>query len=565
MKKTGFVALLATAALALSACGGSGSSSSDGSTKSKETTKSKGADYLKANYDDLKEGGKLNLSIGELAEQSNPFHQDASAYVTRLWYWYNPQLALFDDDGTWHYNPDYFDDVKAEEVGGNTVLTYKIKDEATFNDGTPIDYRAFETTWMTNNGKDIKAFPASSTDGYERIESVAPGANDKEVVVTFDGIYAWWQGLFNMVLHPTINTSDAYIHKYSNNLNPDLGAGPYKVETYDQAGGRVSFVPNEKWWGPKGKLESVNYKVMDPQAELNAFLNGEIDVISAASAERYTAVKDKTGVTIYNTFIPSNALFMLNAKNAVLSDEKVRKAIFEAIDRESIQKVVFQGTEYTENLPGSFSLFESQKGYEDNFGKVVRYDAEAAKKGFEEAGWVAGADGIREKDGQKLSLRFVLVGNSATAKNRASAIQQMMKNVGVDLQIEERPASEFSKIVTSRDFDAMVMGFTSTDPFGVAYFGQIYSSDSGLNRSGTGSPEFDKKIDELQKIGNPDEQIKKANELETEAFKFYGIMPLYNGPGKSAVKEGLANFSGDIGDGAMGFAIKAKEDIGWVK
>ncbi|MCF2705967.1 ABC transporter family substrate-binding protein [Arcanobacterium haemolyticum] len=562
MKKTGIVALAAAAALALSACGGS--SSSDSPSSVANSAKAKSSDYLKANYEDLKDGGTLTLAITELGEQQNSFHQDGFNYTNWLWQWYNPQLALFDDEGQWYFNPDYFTNVSSEVVDGNTVVTYDIRDEATFNDGTPIDVRAFQTTWQSNNGEN-EEYLANSTDGYERIKSVEAGTSDKQAVVTFDGIYAWWQGIFNYVLHPSVDTPDKYNNLYVNTLQPDLGAGPYKVENFDQAAGTVSFVRNEKWWGNPGKLDRVVYKQMDTQASLNAFLNKEIDFTGVSTAERYEAVKNQEGVNIFTAMNTSNGLIVVNSGNEILSDSNVRRGILEGVDRESLFKVTFNGLDYQEDLPGSLVLFSNQKGYEDNFSKALTYDPEAAQKTLEEAGWVAGSDGIREKDGQKLSLRYVVIGDSTTAKNRASAFQQMLKNIGVDVKVEERPQADFSKVVTTKDFDIMPMGFSSGDPFGVAYFGQLYASDSGLNKSGTGTPEFDEKIAELQKIADPDEQIAKSNELEVEAFQQYGVMPLFNGPGMAAVRDGLANFAGNQSAGSMGFTIIPVQNIGWTK
>ena len=71
----------------------------------------------------------------------------------------------------------------------------------------------------------------------------------------------------------------------------------------------------------------------------------------------------------------------------------------------------------------------------------------------------------------------------------------------------------------------------------MAYFGQMYMSDSELNRSGTGTEELDAKILELQQIGDGDEQIARANELEKEALGTYGIMPFANGPDMVAVAD----------------------------
>lgn len=180
----------------------------------------------------------------------------------------------------------------------------------------------------------------------------------------------------------------------------------------------------------------------------------------------------------------------------------------------------------------------------------MKYDPEKAKQLLKEAGY---------DESKPLSVRFVTLGDSPMVQATTTALQAMLRNIGVDVQVEERPSSDFSKVTSERDFDLFMSGFSSSDPFGVAYFGQIYASDSELNKSGTGSPEMDKKIEELQKLPTADEQIKRANELEKEALKEYGIMPYANGPAIVATKKGLANY------GANSFAVLPVENIGWAK
>jgi len=134
-----------------------------------------------------------------------------------------------------------------------------------------------------------------------------------------------------------------------------------------------------------------------------------------------------------------------------------------------------------------------------------------------------------------------------------------MKEIGVDIMIEERPSSEFSNIYTARDFDLFPMGFSSSDPFGVAFFDQTFGSDSDLNVSSTGDAEGDAKIAELQELPTREEQTKRSNELEPEFIERYGIVPMYAGPDIIAQKENLAN------QGAFGFAIVKPQNIGWKK
>ena len=515
-------------------------------------------DYNPLERDQIKDGGELTLPILEVPEQSNSLHGNAIVDGTTLWRWYNPQMTLADGDGTWHPNPAYLTNVNAEEVDGKTVVTYDINPDAVFNDGTPIDWRVFETMWKFNNAENPDVV-ANSTDGYDQIESVTAGESDKQAVVTYKQAYPWWQALFDRVLHPSVADAQTFNEGYLKNPHPEWGAGPYKVDQFDYNSGTVSFVPNEKWWGEKPKLDKVTYRQMESQATINAYQAGEVDAVEITNKDHLAVAKTVKDTTLRGTLRPSNYLVTLNAKTPTLEDVKVREAVFTGMDRETLAQVRFNGMDYTENLPGSFALFQNQKGYQDNFGGLVTYDQDKAKQLLDEAGWAESGDGIREKDGKKLTLRYVTFGDSQLVKSTAAAMQKMLKDIGVDLQVEERPSSDFSKVMAEREFDVLTSGFMSYDPYGVAYFKQVYASDSELNKSGTGTPEMDKKIAELQQLPTQEEQIERANELEKEALQQYGIMPYVNGPQLYATKNGLANY------GSYAFALVPKENIGWAK
>ncbi|QTH58544.1 ABC transporter family substrate-binding protein [Corynebacterium hindlerae] len=546
-------ALIAVGALSLTACGGGGDANN---AEKVDITKSTNEVVA---YEDIKDGGIITTAIEEISPQQNPFHADSTRYTSDLWAWYNPQLALFDEKGEYSFNKEYLTDVKEEKDGDNTKVTFVFNDKATFNDGTPIDWRAIETTWKISNGED-PAYSPSSTDGYERITSVTKGASDKEAVVEFDGAYPWWQGLFNYVVHPAVGDVANY-NDYLKKVHPEWGAGPYKVENVDFNKGEATFVKNEKWWGRPGKLDKRVFRQMESSAALNAFKNGEIDATGNGNKERYSALKDMPNTTQIVGPMASTSLYTLNGQSPMLSDIKVREAIANAIDREQISKIRFNGIPYEEKAPGSLQLYQFQTDiYKDNFGTIVpKADPEKAKKLLEEAGYSMGADGFYEKDGQKLTIRYVLIGDAEVSRAMSQATQKMLKDVGIDLQIQQRPSSEFSQVSKERDFDLFPMGFSAGDPYGMAYFGQTYLANSELNKSGTGTPELDEKIREMQKLPTQKEQIDRGNELEVEALQRYGIIPMYNGPTMAITKEGLANAV------KTGFQVTPVETVGWKK
>lgn len=548
-------------AFALSACSpGVGSPTSKTSQSSNDAMQ---ASYNPQPYENLKDGGELKLPLAEITENLNKFHGSSTAYTSTLWRWYNPVLLAYSPAGDEvQIDKDYLVSIKDEVKDNKTVVTYTINDKAVFNDGTPIDWTAFEATWKGN--KDDEGYVSNSTDGFRLIESVTKGASDKVAVVTFKQAFPWWKGLFDMLLHPKVNSADVYNNGYVGgtlaSAHPEWGAGPYKLESLDTQAGVVTFVKNEKWWGQPGKLDKVTYTVMDSQASLNAFKNGQVDMIAAGTKDRLEQVKAMQGVDIRRGSAVSNALMTLNSASAVLKEVGVRQAIMTAVNRKELQDVVFAGLDYTEKEPGSFADFPFQPGYQDSFRKVIpESSAAAAGKLLETAGYAKGSDGYYAKGGQVLSLNFVYFGDNPVSKARSQVLQKQMQAAGIKLELVNKPLSDFGKVMKEKSWDAIISGFLSSDPYGMAYICQVYCSDSQLNKSGTGNESVDKMVKAAEAAGTLEESSKLGYEAEVEGLKTFGIMPLYNGPDIYAAKKGLANM------GASVFYLAPKNLIGWQK
>ncbi|MCK8613047.1 ABC transporter family substrate-binding protein [Gordonia sp. C13] len=544
--------IIAAVVVAIACVTGCGAATDTGAVKTE------GASLNLQPRENLKDGGSLTTVLPEVSAQWNTFHADGNVYTLALWRWYNPLLAYFTPDGRYLPNPDYLTDVRTEIVGRDTVVTYTVNPKAFFNDGTPIDYRAFVETWRTSRGVDDR-YLVSSSDGYSQIASVTRGADDREVVVRFDGVYAWPDGLFNVVLHPKAAAPDVYNEGYVRKPHPEWGAGPFTIASYDADNGTVVFERNPKWWGKPGKLDSRIFRQMESQAALNAFQNGEIDATGVAAKDARARALTMNGIDIRTAAAPQQSLLVLNLDTPILSDRRVREAVLSAVDRETLSRIRFTGLNYTEELPGSLSLYPFQPGYEDNLSKVLSYDPAKAEELLDRAGWLKGGDGIRSKDGRRLSLELPNIGDDTTTQNLSRALQAILKKVGVDLTVRQRPSADFSQVVVNKEFDLLLLGFSSSDPFGMAYFCQVWCTGSQLNPAGAGSPELDAQIDAMSRIGDPMAQIKAGNELEREAFAQFSNLPLFNGPSMVAVKEGLANY------GAGQFYVGPIEDVGWEK
>ncbi|MNB68382.1 Oligopeptide-binding protein AppA precursor [compost metagenome] len=181
-----------------------------------------------------------------------------------------------------------------------------------------------------------------------------------------------------------------------------LGDGPYKLEKFIP-GQEVRLVANENYFKGKPKTEHFIYKTS--QGDAWQFLEtGEVDYASfPATSENIDKLKALGFVNII-PYTPSTYGYMqVNLKHAQLEDKRVRQAIAYGLDRQSIYVDAAQGAGAVANIPASpISWSYTTEGI-----NPYKYDPEKAKQLLDEAGWTVGSDGIREKDGKKLSLHYL--------------------------------------------------------------------------------------------------------------------------------------------------------------
>ena len=517
--------------------------------------------------DEVKDGGTLTQPINEIGPQWN-YYQLAgnTSYMNILHGLINPRdLFLNNADGDkFEPNKDYIKDFKVEEKDGKQVATLTFTDQATFNDGTAIDWTAIQTAFITMCGQN-KKFAVSSTDGYNKYESVEQGDTAKTAVITMKEAVYPIESILSYALHPKLQDPDFFNNGYNNEPHNELGSGPYIVDSFDDSA--VTFKPNPKWWGDAPKLDTLVYKQMDTQASINAFKNEETDTTGtsvAGSAEllsNFSGLGDKA--QIRRGLGMSIAVIELNSTRGALQDVAVRKAFCQVVDPATIVSIVFQGVNWKEDAPGSMLWPYWAAGYDNNLPddlknlKSVDERKAAAKKTLEDAGYKLNGD-YYEKDGQQVTFSYTLFGDGTTVKNRAAAIQKMCKDAGINLTLDSHPSSEFSDVLTSGSWDVCLFGWVGSS---TSYNngGQLYGSESGSNFGQQGSAETDEMFAKVVSTKDFDERMKLMNEAEKKMMQTYAYLPVYTGPDCYVVKTGLANFGPSL------FQSTPATIVGWQK
>lgn len=565
IKKAG-VAVLAVAALALGACSGAsddkGSASGEGSAKELKL-----ADYNEVDPADLVQGGNFNYPIAALPSNYNPMHVDGNnTDNNEIWGFTGAGNLVYAEDGTFEPNPNYIESIDVNDApdnGAAMVITLKLNKDAKWYDGTPITVADYKATWDACNDPEDTKFLCASNDGWVNMTSVEQGADEFEVVVSFDVPYPDWSANFSTV-YPASGVSDpeffatGWVEPTPDVLNKFV-SGPFKFSKIDTAANRITLVPNEKWWGSKPKLDTVTITAMSEEARAQAFANKEIDVVNMiVSASTYELVQKRDDAQIVMSGSPTWRHLTLNSKTPALSDIKVRQAIQYGVAQDDYVATDFAGlpsADYDLRL-GNHFFMPGQDGYQDN---SFEYDPEKAKSLLEEAGYTLNdSTKYYEKDGTELSFKFLRIPDNPVSESAASLLVDQMKEIGIKVEVVDEPSATYFDKVTPGEFEVTSFGWQGT-PYPMANINQIYGVDSGSNFAFLN----DERIDEYAEKIAKETDVKKRQELTNEVDKIIWdnvmVIPLYARANITAIPENLANF------GAASLKSFLPENIGYTK
>ena len=523
----------------LSACG-NGSASA-------EKTKAPGAganikDLYNINAQDvnsLKKGGTLRLPSGFIGPNFNVYTQsgntgDNTNVMSTIG---QAGLWLMDFDGTYALNKDFAVSFTPGKSGDKIQVAIKLNPKAVFNDGTPINYKALQSTWNIFKSLD-NGYNIVSSGIYEFVESVEKTEDDYSVMVTFSKPYYPLQSLFAEILHPAMEDVELFNNGFVDNPHPEYWAGPFTLadKGWDSTAKTFSVVPSDKWWGTKPLLEKIVFTQMESSAARAAFKNDEIDAIGANTSASYTEVKSVAGAELRKgTRLYAGGLD-INPRR--VKDAALRKAIFAGVNREALAKIQFQGLPYEESIPGSMIHMPFSPYYQDNY-PTPNNSVSEAQKILEAAGYTKKGD-YYEKDGQKAGCAVVTFGDDPTTKGRAQTFTQQMKDVGIEIRIDQRADSEFASVLGNWDYDISFSGYGVSTPDATEATKQFYYSE---NNDGNGSKEIDALIDAMTVMEDDKARNLACNEIEKKhmaEFAFLGTIT--NGPDFMMVKKTLANY-----------------------
>jgi len=396
------------------------------------------------------------------------------------------------------------------------VWTFKLREDVRFHDGEPLTSADVKYTYDAIKDPDYQGIRATDFKPVEKIE--AP--DDYTVVFYLSEPYApLLTNLSYGILpkHIFEQTSIKDMKQNEANMNP-IGTGPYKFVEW-QKGQHIILEANEDYYGEGPYIEQVIYKFyQDEQVMLAALEKGDISYMGSIPPDDIERVRDEYADRFEFVEVPQNGYTYIGLKQThpILKEKNVRKALMYGLNRQGIVDDILlgYGTVVNSNIPPvSWAYAEGEL-------EEYPYDPEKAKDLLEEAGWVEGPDGIRVKDGEKLSFSVLTSSGSKLNESVMMIAQEDWLDIGVEIHPEFIEwAVLCSQYLDVAQFEAYLLAWSlGLDPDFYLFFHSDAAVDERGQLVGFNDVEFkNERLDELLEAGRRELDQERRKEIYIEA------------------------------------------------
>jgi peptide/nickel transport system substrate-binding protein len=375
-----------------------------------------------------------------------------SPWYTSMWFSTTVQDAIHSSawviDNNLNAVPVIAAEIPSLENGGlsedGTVITFHIRDNAVWSDGTPITSDDFVFTY------EMVLDPANtvtSRNPYDTVVSSIEGPDASTVVITTSAPYAPWLATLGMVPLPAhvlrpVFEADGTLDNATWNREPTVTSGAYIFQNWE-TGSEINLTRNPAYFLDAAKIENIQIQfVPDSASTVAALITGDTDVGTFIAAGDTPAMEEAGTINV--ELVPSGynegLFFNMDPELAhpALQDVNVRRAIVMLVDRDGAINtdlnggLLYTGSSYWEATP-----------YQNPDVTAIPFDPAGAMALLDEAGWVdSNGDGTRDKDGVELVLRYV-TNQRQLRIDVMAVVQQSFADAGVGVELQNLPSDQF--------------------------------------------------------------------------------------------------------------------------
>ncbi len=384
------------------------------------------------------------------------------------------------------------------------VYTFTLRDGVTFHDGEPLSADDVKFTYDLFMNQ-ATGSPRTS-EMIERIKTVEV-VDKRTVRYTLNFPVAPFlvdQMTFGIVPQHVLKDVDpaklAQDTFSTGEKGRTIGTGPFMFEEWVKDD-HITLVKNPNYWKGEPNLDRYIYKVVpDATVVAQQLKTGEIDYggIEPSQLEDMRR-QPNVNVSVYDTFSFTFYAYQLDPeKSTIFQEKEVRQALLYALDRQAMIDAIRFGIGKV--AVGTMPVL-SWAYAPDQIKLKYEHDPEKAKQLLDQAGWVPGPDGIRQKNGQRLAFTVYTNAGNKIREQYVAVFQEQWKQIGVECTPQTEEWNAFlDRITGTKNFDMFLVGFVwGVDPDQSTMW-KCSAYEGGFNMNKYCNPEVDRLLDEALKI-----------------------------------------------------------------
>lgn len=465
------------------------------------------------------------------------------------------QLSLFDalvritPDG--EFIPALAAEVPTIENGGLSEdglnWRFKLRDDVKWHDGAPFTAEDVKFTLELILDPNFRSWRTTGHDLIRDIEVVSPTEikwRMEEPFAPYMSILVETMMVPKHILEPLEDRNNAPFNQ------APVGTGAFKWGSR-RAGDNIELVANKDYFADGPYIERLIFKyIPDLTVLYTQFKSGDIDIVSNQyiSPDNYAEAQSLTGRVVEVVPAPTVESIFLNMEKPQFQDPVVREAIYAAIDKQTIIDALYYGL-----ATPTESYLPQQSFYYSPDLPTHEHSPERANTLLDDAGWLPGEDGIREKDGVRLSFSNSTTSGNHLREQSQQFIQQSLGQIGIEMSIKNLPpAVMWGEYWTMSEFDSVIVGvvFTTGADADVTV---RFSSDAIPAQGGRGAntaqyinPEVDELLKEAGEIFDQERRKEIYHKVQQVIREDLPLLPMFQYATVRGHKEGIKGIEPNI-------------------
>ncbi|MFF2051655.1 ABC transporter substrate-binding protein [Leifsonia sp. NPDC058194] len=344
---------------------------------------------------------------------------------------------------------------KWEANADATQFTFTLRPGVTFSDGAPLTAAVVKA-----NFDDIAANATKALSAITALPNYAGTTvvDDSTFTVAFSKPNGAFPQAASSVALGLLSPKSLAIPYDDRATGAGLsGTGPFVLKSYTKNTSVVLTKRDGYAWAPEdysnrgaAHLDTVTFTIV-PEAGVRtgSLSSKQVDAIGGVLPQDIAGLQaQKTPLVIRANPGIAFGLSTYIKEGSALADVQVRKALLTALDRDLIQQSAL-----TPEFAVATSVLAANTPGAVDLSAKLGYDAKASAKLLDAAGWKKGSDGIREKDGTKLSLKLGYIANFNPNQSIIELIQQQLKAIGIEVEVWTGTVPQYLAEASAGHFD----------------------------------------------------------------------------------------------------------------